>query len=148
MKRKSEYYPSFKDEGEVMARWGEAELIKYLDGKTELRGGSDQDRAEAKEWMSLFWYEAIFEDGVAKTATAHSLWVRWQDIVASLPTRHHPARGRHRGLAISCELTGGACASSFARWIGITTHRLRQIGGEKHSLVGKGHETAVFCSTR
>jgi hypothetical protein len=30
-----------------------------LDGKTELRGGSDQDRAEAKEWMSLFWHEAV-----------------------------------------------------------------------------------------
>ena len=44
MKRKSDYYPPFKDEGEVMASWGEARLIKYLDGKTELRGGSDQDR--------------------------------------------------------------------------------------------------------
>jgi hypothetical protein len=62
MKRKSEYYPRFKDEGEVMASWGEARLIKYLDGKTELRGGSDQDRAEAREWMSLFWHEAVVGD--------------------------------------------------------------------------------------
>jgi hypothetical protein len=30
-----------------------------MDGKTELSGGSDQDRAEAKEWMSPFWHEAV-----------------------------------------------------------------------------------------
>jgi hypothetical protein len=62
MKRKSEYYPLFKDEGEIVASWGEAQLIKYLDGKTELRGGSKQDRAEAREWMSLFWHEAVFSE--------------------------------------------------------------------------------------
>jgi len=33
MKRKSEYYPLFKDEGELIASWGEARLIEYLDGK-------------------------------------------------------------------------------------------------------------------
>jgi hypothetical protein len=63
MKRKSEYFPPFKDEGEVIASWGEAQLIKYLDGKTELRGGSDQDRAEAREWMSLFGHEVVVGDG-------------------------------------------------------------------------------------
>ena len=46
-----------------MASWGEARLAKYLDGKTELRGGSDQDRAEAREWMSLFWHEAVGREG-------------------------------------------------------------------------------------
>ena len=69
---KMKFYPPFRDEGEVVASWGQAQLIKYLDGKTELRGGSEQDRAEAREWIALFWHEAIFEDGVAKTATAHS----------------------------------------------------------------------------
>jgi hypothetical protein len=54
MKLKS--YPPFVDEGEVVAAWGEARLIRYLDGKIELRGGSEQDRAEAREWMSLFWH--------------------------------------------------------------------------------------------
>ncbi len=58
MRRKSEYYPPFKDEGEVVAAWGEAQLMRYLNGKTELRGGSEQDRAQAREWMSLFWHEA------------------------------------------------------------------------------------------
>jgi len=56
----ADFYPLF-NEGEVVAAWGNAQLIKYLDGKTELRGGSDQDRAEAKEWMSLFWHEAVGE---------------------------------------------------------------------------------------
>mgnify|MGYP001198435643 CR=1 FL=1 len=68
MKRKSEYYPPFKDEGEVMASWGEARLIKYLDGKSELRGGSDQDRAEAREWMSLLWHEAVVGDPAATSS--------------------------------------------------------------------------------
>ena len=52
----------FKDEGEVVASWGEAQLIRYLNGKSELRGGSKADRAEAKEWMSLFWHEAVFNE--------------------------------------------------------------------------------------
>jgi hypothetical protein len=51
---KLKFFPLFRDEGEVVASWGEAQLVKYLDGKTELRGGSEQDRAEAKEWMSMF----------------------------------------------------------------------------------------------
>jgi hypothetical protein len=56
---KMKFFPPFKDEGEVIAGWGEAQLIKYLDGKTELRGGSEQDRAEAREWISLFWHEGV-----------------------------------------------------------------------------------------
>jgi hypothetical protein len=56
---KLKFFSLFKDEGEAVASWGEARLIRYLDGKTELRGGSDQDRAEAREWMSLFWHEAV-----------------------------------------------------------------------------------------
>ena len=56
---KVKFFPPFKDEGEVVASWGQAQLVKYLDGKTELREVSEQDRAEAKEWMSLFWHEAV-----------------------------------------------------------------------------------------
>ena len=43
----------------MIASWGEAQLIKYLDEETEPKGGSEQDRAEAREWMSLFWHEAV-----------------------------------------------------------------------------------------
>jgi len=53
------FFPPCKDEGEVVAYFGQARLIKLLDGKLELHGGSDGDRAEAREWMSLFWHEAV-----------------------------------------------------------------------------------------
>jgi hypothetical protein len=66
MKRKSEYYPPFRDEGELVASWGEARLIKYLDGKTELRGGSKEDRLAAQEWISLFWHRAVVRKGHAE----------------------------------------------------------------------------------
>ena len=59
MKRKSEYYPPFKDEGEVMARWGEAHLIKYLDGKLVLKGGSKEDRIAASEWILMFLSDVV-----------------------------------------------------------------------------------------
>jgi hypothetical protein len=42
--------------------WGEAKLIKHLDGKLELKGGSKEDHAEAREWISLFWHEAVVRE--------------------------------------------------------------------------------------
>jgi hypothetical protein len=39
----------FRDEGEVIASLGQARLIKYLDGKYKLGGGSREDRLAAKE---------------------------------------------------------------------------------------------------
>ena len=51
-----------KDEGEVIASWGEAKLIKRLDGKLELKGGSKEEHGEAKEWLSLFWHEALVRE--------------------------------------------------------------------------------------
>ena len=62
MKRKSEYYPPFKDEGELIASWGEARLIKYLDRKLVLRGGSKEDRTEAREWISMFLNDAVVRE--------------------------------------------------------------------------------------
>jgi hypothetical protein len=53
------FYPLFKDEGEVVASWGQARLVKYLDGKVELKGGSKEDRLAAHEWIFLFWHEAV-----------------------------------------------------------------------------------------
>ena len=43
------FYPQFQDEGALIAGWGDARLIKFLDRHTELRGGTDQDRAAALE---------------------------------------------------------------------------------------------------
>jgi hypothetical protein len=62
MKRKSEYYPPFKDEGELIASWGEARLIKYLDGKLVLKGGLKEDRLEAREWISMFLNDAVVRE--------------------------------------------------------------------------------------
>ena len=62
MKRKSEYYPPFKDEGELIASWGEARLISYLGGKLVLKGGSKEDRLEAREWISMFLNDAVVRE--------------------------------------------------------------------------------------
>ena len=63
MKRKSEYYPPFKDEGELIASWGQAQLIKNLDGKVVLKGGSKEDRIAAREWISMFLSDAVVREG-------------------------------------------------------------------------------------
>jgi len=57
------FFTLFKDEGEVVAVWGEAQLIRYLDGKVVLKGGSKGDRLAAHEWISLFWHEGVVGDG-------------------------------------------------------------------------------------
>jgi hypothetical protein len=66
------FFPRFKDEGEVMARFGNALLIRFLDGKLELSGGSNEDRATAREWMSMFWHEAVLSEPCARTAGGQS----------------------------------------------------------------------------
>jgi hypothetical protein len=44
---------------ETIAMFGDARLVKQLDGKIELLGGSPADRAAALEWCSLFLHEAV-----------------------------------------------------------------------------------------
>ncbi len=56
------YLAPFRDEGEVIAAFGKAHLVKFLDGKLELRGGSKDDRLEAREWISLFMHEAVVRE--------------------------------------------------------------------------------------
>ena len=55
-------FPGFKDEGEVIASWGEAKLVKFLDGRLELKGGSKEHHREAREWISLFGHEAVVRE--------------------------------------------------------------------------------------
>jgi hypothetical protein len=62
---KFKFFPPYRDEGEVVAAWGQAELIKYLDGKVVLKGGTKEERLAAHEWISLFWHEAVPADGRA-----------------------------------------------------------------------------------
>jgi hypothetical protein len=42
------FFSEFKDEGEVIARFGDTQLVKFFDGKMELRGGSDDDHTAAQ----------------------------------------------------------------------------------------------------
>ena len=39
---------------QVIAMFGQAQLLKHLDGTLELRGGTEQDRADAHAWMKQF----------------------------------------------------------------------------------------------
>lgn len=58
------FFPPYKDEGEVVATWGQAKLVRFLDGKLELKGGSKAERGEAREWISLFWHEAVVREPI------------------------------------------------------------------------------------
>lgn len=71
---KLRFFLSFKDEGEFIAGWGEAQLIKYLHGRVELTGGTKEDRLAAHEWVSLFWHEAVV--GKGKTSGGGRWWGR------------------------------------------------------------------------
>ena len=52
----------FKDEAELIASFGEADLVRYLDGRYELRGGSRDDRLTAKEWISMFCHDVVVRE--------------------------------------------------------------------------------------
>ena len=43
----------------LIARFGAARLFERPDGRAELRGGTDAERTEAKEWLSLFEHETV-----------------------------------------------------------------------------------------
>jgi hypothetical protein len=47
-------------EGETIAIFGSARLVKKLNGKIELIGGTADDHADAREWCSLFAPEFVF----------------------------------------------------------------------------------------
>ena len=46
--------------GETLAIFGAARLVKKLDGKIELIGGTAEQHAAAREWCSLFAPEIVF----------------------------------------------------------------------------------------
>ena len=51
-----------RNDGEVIATFGRAQLIKTLDCKFQLIGGSHSDRLSAREWVSLFMHEAVVRE--------------------------------------------------------------------------------------
>jgi hypothetical protein len=48
---------------ELIAQFGKAALIKQPNGTWQLKGGSDEDRLSAREWISLFMHEAVVNHG-------------------------------------------------------------------------------------
>ncbi len=62
MKFKPWVFERRPDEVESVAQFGRARLVKTLDCKFELRGGSKEDRLAAREWVSLFLHEAVVRE--------------------------------------------------------------------------------------
>jgi hypothetical protein len=49
-----------RDRRQVIRQFGTAKLMRRTDGQHELIGGTDADRHEAFEWVSLFAHEIVF----------------------------------------------------------------------------------------
>ncbi len=57
-----DYLPDLRDRVEVIATFGQAQLVRTLDLKYELRGGTKDDRIAAREWISLFFHDAAVRE--------------------------------------------------------------------------------------
>ena len=44
---------------EVLAVFGGSRVVRLRSGRMEIRGGEAPERAEAREWTSLFCHEAL-----------------------------------------------------------------------------------------
>lgn len=42
----------------LVVRFGGAQLVRTLEGRLELAGGTVEDRQRVREWISMFWHEA------------------------------------------------------------------------------------------
>jgi len=62
----------FQDRGRVIASFGQATLVKTLDNKYELRGGSKEDRLSAYEWISLFMHHVVVREYAAEPVARSS----------------------------------------------------------------------------
>ncbi|MBE7502641.1 MAG: hypothetical protein HS113_20610 [Verrucomicrobiales bacterium] len=47
-------YANEGDAGTLLAGFGTARLMRYLDGRVELEGGTEADREAALEWLARF----------------------------------------------------------------------------------------------
>jgi hypothetical protein len=52
-------FPELHQNGQLIAAFGRAQLVKTVAGQYELRGGSSEEQAQAKEWISLFMHEIL-----------------------------------------------------------------------------------------
>ncbi len=56
------WLPQFLQEGEIIACFGQAKLVRQVNRKLELLGGSNDDRTAAREWISLFFHDAVVQE--------------------------------------------------------------------------------------
>lgn len=49
-----------RKEHELIATFGDARLVRKLDGRHELIGGTPDDLAAAREWCSLYAHDLVF----------------------------------------------------------------------------------------
>ncbi len=47
-----------REQQQLIASFGGAEIVKYLDGRLEIRGGTEEEKARAREWMHRFLMQA------------------------------------------------------------------------------------------
>jgi hypothetical protein len=62
---------------EVVRQFGGAQLVRLPSGRHELIGGTDADRIDAIEWVSLFAHEIVFTHRHRKVAAGHRSWLQW-----------------------------------------------------------------------
>ena len=60
-------------EPELVATFGDAQLVEHRDGRFELQGGTRADQAEAREWCALFLHEAVLDPAPVPYRSAPSL---------------------------------------------------------------------------
>jgi hypothetical protein len=58
----------------TIARFGAARLVRKLDGRHELIGGTPDDRSAAREWCSLFAPEIVFTAGTRLEKLSSPTW--------------------------------------------------------------------------
>lgn len=63
MRTKWHQAPKWPAPGEhaLIAQFGEARLVRYVNGTVQLRGGSETDRAQARAWIVRFLRDPALE---------------------------------------------------------------------------------------
>ena len=63
-----------QSQDEMIAGFGDARILRKLNGRFKLIGGSLEDRRASREWCSLFLDEAVFEgDALTRSCRTRGL---------------------------------------------------------------------------
>jgi len=60
-----------RSDDELIATFGDARLVRHLNGRHELLSGTPDDLAAAREWCSLFAHDLVFSS-TSKWLRRHS----------------------------------------------------------------------------